>query len=44
MEVGSAGEVFETKALQVYIPGNKSGIHKGFLLRKNAKKRNFPLL
>ena len=29
-EVGSGREIFEAKALEMYVPGNKSGIHKAF--------------
>jgi len=38
------GEIFEAKPLEVYVPGDKSGMYNGILLRKSMAKRNCPLL
>lgn len=44
-KLGVVGEIFIAKTLEVlYVPGNKSGIHNGILLRKSMEKRNCPVL
>lgn len=43
-EAGSSMEIFEAKALEMCMPGSKSGIHKGILLRENMEKRNCSVL
>lgn len=43
-EIGSGRQIFKAKALEMYMSGNTSGIHKGILLRENVEKMNFPLL
>lgn len=35
---------FQSKALKVYISGNKTGVHNDILLRKSMEKRNCSLL